>query len=986
MISGNNQQIIVDTQDKNKLIINASGKNGNHGVKGESGSCGDKNERGEDGSNGYIGEGGQSGKNISLTLSADEKSGSVSVDYDNNQYVLPLGDLDVQIITNASGGAGGQGGKGGNGGHGGKGSDGSDATENWDGEDGHKGGDGGNGGDGGQGGLGGDAGDIEITVKPQDTDLLMLVVPECLGGNGGVGGSGGCGGKGGEGGMGGDSHTWTQVFPIGAAERTNSGGSNGSRGENGAEGKDGEGGLNGKNGQLTIKVGEDKNYPGVYDLLLEPSVILVQSLKCSDEIIEPGESLMLEDITLKNSGQMPTPNQPIQVSLVPNEWIDFKKEDQLTLATSLNPSESTTLTEPLRFRVQNTTAIPAVDTTFHSTADLKLNAELSRVNKSFKPITEYTFSLPIRYPVEISSAAIPSTISPDEEAPFVIKLQNVSSKELGYAAMDSRLLTVSLAVKNQDWGHLILCQDEKGAPIQTLEQPFDNRIACLKPDEIAFFSGTLKLAKEMPTYTPIALTFRLHLGKLNNEMQEQQVIQERNVQLQLADSFEYNPAADIVLVTNNQTEQKTIESWQETGKLLGTPISIWNASLYSGLSYTQKRLDQGNFIEQMKGKVIVILNNKMIVDNNSTRATDCLDAMEILQAAKDANVATYVIGGGFDLQTALIPMMESKSDQKYTVSEKLSSWHHPNRKHFFKNVKNIQEDLQKENPEKRYIPVCDFGAVEKETSCFSLRPMWELGKVEMRETVDQASSHIAIRETDDKTIFKVTHLDIYSITKLMPFEKKLKYLERVADPDILRILHQAILSDLSSEILAYAHDEWNGHFTRNRLVQKLIKLDMFAKHELSPLRYDDLKQILLQLEYFANRLQVPHDKYLFPHFRRRTRLKEICCEVVTQMLEKYFPHADLSTERGLLLERWIATSREKYFKKLTLPFESQVTFDNQVPLGDPVYRDNLPIYHAKKSVFTEKLHFFADSEARARAIDSYKPACLFEFGRNLCNS
>src|SRR3990167_1966553 len=92
----------------------------------------------------------------------------------------------------------------------------------------------------------------------------------------------------------------------------------------------------------------------------------------------------------------------------------------------------------------------------------------------------------------------------------------------------------------------------------------------------------------------------------------------------------------------------------------------------------QKRHDQGSFIEEMHGKVIVILNNKMKVQAREQTSADCLDAMEILKAAKDANVGTYVVGYGFDFKKAMMPLKSiDNSDETKLIEDRFMFWKKP---------------------------------------------------------------------------------------------------------------------------------------------------------------------------------------------------------------------------------------------------------------------------------------------------------------------
>ncbi len=63
-----------------------------------------------------------------------------------------------------------------------------------------------------------------------------------------------------------------------------------------------------------------------------------------------------------------------------------------------------------------------------------------------------------------------------------------------------------------------------------------------------------------------------------------------------------------VLVINSETRQQVVEGWKRlTATIFGNPFSIWNTSLYCGLSYNYELPDGGTFISQLAGKLLSFL-------------------------------------------------------------------------------------------------------------------------------------------------------------------------------------------------------------------------------------------------------------------------------------------------------------------------------------------------------------------------------------------
>lgn len=970
-----------------KLTINTSGANGRSGSDGSDGSYSGYGN-GDDGSNGEHGGDGKHAKDIFINLSADESAQAVIVNTSHEVFELPLGDEDMTIFTNARGGAGGDGGDGGDGGRGRDGFHGTDASMYCPGTNGGNGTNGGDGGDGGRGGNGGNAGNVTIAVKNQDTDLLMLLAaPEMSGGAGGRGGHRGSGGQGGAGGHGGNSYSWTE--PVYHTHQDNDGHSHtevtyhyhstpgghyGMNGTDGSDGSSGQDGIRGRDGQLTINVDDGNTYHGIYNLTLDA----INQVQSDDGMIEPGETLAIHGVTFKNTGWMPTPaHQAVQVSLSSNKWIAFNPRHTVELPGSIASGFSQTLDKPIIFNINAATSPHVVDLTFHQTGTLQFNARMSRVNQYFSDVPTQTYLIDIRYPVEISTVAIPPVIARGEEAPFVVKIRNVSTKPVGISAADARLLEVKLSSEANAGALTFL--DAETAQSQSLTTPAIHPINLLNAGQTAYFTGSIKFPDATPAYAKAKLNYKLHLGMLENPEVKQEVIQQRNIQLQLADRFVYDANADLVLVTNNNTKPETVEQWMEKAKKMGMTLSVWNTSLYSGFSYKKKRQDQLNFIGQMQGKVMIILNNDMNIGDKKTHSTDCLDAMEILEAAKDANISTYVIGGHFNLKNAITPLVHvSKNDETFTVEDRYLFWRQPKREDLMKKAVGISQKFQKENPEQRMVPIVHFDPERKTNGKFHLRPKWELGKVEARETLGQTQAHIALKNAhpDDAP---VNNIDMFNVIKLMPFAKKLQYLDKAVqrgDNDAATMISAAILSDLTDELLTYAKEKWNGQYSKAKLAASLVNLKLLSEHPFAA--SDHLSTILTNYSYIAARLPTNFDKYLFPFWCRRVRLRNICQQTVSAMLKQYFPGHQFDFRRQSLDASFGRMSRETLMERFAAPYKNDVMYDNQINVSEPVQDMGLPAYQKKKSNFIERFTLFASSSDRKKYIESQKSNCKFE--------
>jgi hypothetical protein len=432
------------TTNKNQgaVVIDHRGKNG---LPGDSGAPG------KDGQNG------QHARPITVSLKTDGHV--VLVDSGDNTQSLPLHASNIAITLIATGGKGGNGGPGSNGP---VGQNGMDATPDSDAANGHPGGDGGPGAAGGNGGSGGNGADITVRVTEENTDLLMLLDHKNNGGHGGKGGVGGEGGQGGHGGQGGKGRSWLEyggTDPNGKDIRIfhfKPDGPPGPRGQDGSRGPLGIQGKDGIDGKYRICVGQTV-YTERYDLKLVTNRIQIAS---EDGVIEPGETLSVGGLEYQNIGGMPTPT--IDFYVVPNQWIEFNPRDTLRLRTPIGPGKSFTLKEAFKFKIKPLSG-PAIGNAFYAEAQVHFGASVPRVNKAFpKASAAMPASFVLRYPIEMSHVAAPSTITQREEAPFATMLRNISTQPIGTQYKTGRSIKFKLEIQQGGMEDTLYVQGTEG--------------------------------------------------------------------------------------------------------------------------------------------------------------------------------------------------------------------------------------------------------------------------------------------------------------------------------------------------------------------------------------------------------------------------------------------------------------------------------------------------------------------------------------------
>ena len=383
-----------------EVVINYSGEHGrpgDHGYKGSDGAC---SRSGCSGTNGTAGTLGLQARPINVSIFSDDRTIKIS-EVAGPRYELDMGNSLNGLKLYANGGRGGDGGRGGNGGHGGHGFPGEDATRNCSGGNGGPGGNGGDGGDGGDGGHGGHAGSINLSVKDEDTDLLMIILDhQQIGGQGGSGGAGGNGGSGGPGGIGGSSYSWTTTevwsdqYGNNRNERThyhtNPGGYSGPPGRDGRDGRYGNRGRDGSHANYQISV----NIDGTMQIYKEKYWLKVMGFELvpSDDVIyEPGESVFIRGLRVFNCGFMPTPRwQDVLAIITSNDWIKFDREDALKLPKSLKEQQIHQFNSDIRYSISDF-GKSAIDHTFFRIEEIIPINLVTRVISGPRSFAKYKF-------------------------------------------------------------------------------------------------------------------------------------------------------------------------------------------------------------------------------------------------------------------------------------------------------------------------------------------------------------------------------------------------------------------------------------------------------------------------------------------------------------------------------------------------------------------------------------------------------------------
>ncbi len=642
--------------------FSTDGRPGDNGADGGSSSrLGGDGHRGKDGQNGAH----ASALNMSLKVAGD----NIQVFANQRTVLLPLRDRNIAIALQACGGDGGKGGKGGKGAVGYDGDDGQDATMwSW-GTDGEDGGPGGDGGDGGRGGKGGNGANITLKVDTGDADLLMIPnTPDTKAGKGGVGGCGGRGGRGGYGGCGGSSKIWFTGDSHNRQMHFHPGGSDGYNGPDGYDGHKGQNGADGQPGSFRIEM-DGRQFKDRYNLSVHSCTLEDDN---GDGIFEPGEGVSVA-ITLENNGGMKLPTaQDTRVSIKNNECLIFDSASTIFPPRGLDAGKRYTPPEKLRFRLGKRND-PVVGEPLKINTKVDFRATVSRVERHFAQVEGQTKSFRVQYPAQLQKVRQVTSISLNEEALLSVRVDNVSNAALGTGSAGKRVTTLNYRVLPGEMATASdVCFFSKEGEKTPGESGLIKPVTYLTPGTGTTLSGSLKFINpELPPYSRVKVCASLQLGILAEPDNEQlaKSVQLREFDIQLADPYRQNEQADFLLITNGNTQLEEMTNWLSLADNLGLQFSVWNSSLYNGISFVEynfppetghpldipastisgqpccSRNGQHSLIEHFRHKTAVFLNYP---DPDGKTPISTLPSMELSTCIADPNnnLKCYIIGPG----------------------------------------------------------------------------------------------------------------------------------------------------------------------------------------------------------------------------------------------------------------------------------------------------------------------------------------------------
>ncbi len=561
------------------------------------------------------------------------------------------------------------GGNGGHGGHGGFGEDGARGRDAW--STGARGGNGYGGGDGGLGTHGGAASDGGINIAEYDKDdtyLAGLVKGEAEGGQGGAPGTHGRGGEGGPGGRGGPGRSpqySTRRNRDGTTTRVlvRSGVPPGSPGFSGSDGHTpttplhpGRDGDNGFTRHIVYDGNEEiARYRTTWELILDGFVIREGSdkgrrlsIKEHNSIFEPTEELETDHFDVHNRGEMPmSHNYPTVVHLEANDRVeplvveDFGKSVVHTalLHDPLKEDVPHTISgQVLPFRLLDIDFIPEdepLDMPF-VVRPRAIQTGIDRLHTSFdNPRHER-----MRFPCDSNKPSSMEAMEPGQMALFELQVNNRGELDVGRETDGNRDLETLIHLVTSEMSDHIMILDESGKELTANELRHNiTELNAGTDTTLSVYIGVL------PTATPYSgfnIQSDLELGRLYKPTERRTVLR-RNYHARVAQKYRYIPDADVLLITNRDTDVTEKNAIEATAKLMGRNVNIWDISLNNELSFSQDNEHGANLLRDFHGQTIVMTNNAFETINGSRHADQFLSQMDLIRAGESHDIGLVVL-------------------------------------------------------------------------------------------------------------------------------------------------------------------------------------------------------------------------------------------------------------------------------------------------------------------------------------------------------
>ncbi|KAI4861084.1 hypothetical protein F4820DRAFT_82279 [Hypoxylon rubiginosum] len=410
-------------------------------------------------------------------------------------------------------------------------------------------------------------------------------------------------------------------------------------GENGHSGTAGtsilHSGMDGLRGNATVVVqksdGSQQEYSSLYSLELVDFDVEDEN---GDGIFEPGEHFFIRRITVRNSGGMPSPARPIQLSMVESDWFKLVDgDDGRTFLPSIGEGASVTIDTSIKVRIREREKYETLQagTMFTRHEAIHLSAMMPWLERDI-PKFDFNMMVDISYPCELRNIQALATVAQASLSTLSFEVYNHGNRTIGPHGDNSRPVEVDISFPAA-FGELL---SESGQ--------WEDAVT-ISPSTIRSRGGVvlkqqLRVHSNAQSYQHVTAIVKLYLGKPTYTQSGGQVdvnpVHIVEISMQVSDLYYNHPGASFLLVTNSETGRERADSVRRfVNNSLGMEIDTWNLSLYAGLDQRDHDSDAvWSVLSKYHGKTIIFLGNQFDFFGQGTKSIfDVCDPEVIITAA-----------------------------------------------------------------------------------------------------------------------------------------------------------------------------------------------------------------------------------------------------------------------------------------------------------------------------------------------------------------
>ncbi|MEO5969727.1 MAG: hypothetical protein ABIQ95_07340, partial [Bdellovibrionia bacterium] len=639
-------------------------------------------------------------------------------------------------------------------------------------------------------------------------------------------------------------------------------------------------------GEFAIQVQEDdgtlSTYSSCYDLSL---IDFKRSEENNDAIYEPGETVTISHIRVRNSGGMSTPTQSqIQLFLHSHDWI-ISDGQKLILSKSLAPGEEFEIPGTLSFKI-NDYKVDQSGGRFISSATVQPGAGIESVSREFGKFVDPQ-SFQITYPVEITPIAnelpisFPESMAPGDQVKVFWKVTNISNRDFGGESEMKRLISTQFKYLGGNLPSDSIIFKFKEAQGQKISEGgaladdgFVAQISRLKAGESTIIEGRVELKENAAYYAKATLETSLSLGGITAPGDLSRIQFYKPV-LSTAQKYKKSAGAKILLITNSQTTREELLGFQAMASQLGLELNVWDVSYYGYLDLA-RQMDKGsNLFQDWRDGTVVFLNYELPKPNQHGRPVEFLGVSQFRRAARNYGINFLILGrtrdslGRLVFDSLAMPNGETLDDKFNSVKEAIKDkyspltleiqpgtepevedgasdydeisidrWKlggRPREKSFQKEAKKFAERLTYLYPDRRYFVVTDFEPVLLGKA--ALKKNWHSGTFQIREGLDGGLGSGLAFEIDPSVLHGGKFLEnadlVRSFVLSLGFQQKIDLMKRLfSSQNGLLPLRDEVMSSVMAELgieqETMRQNKYREVLKGPQIAEKLVKLRLFV--------------------------------------------------------------------------------------------------------------------------------------------------------------